>query len=125
MLIPSRRIFYAVEAVVYIASKHGVAVNSIDIATALGVQWRYLEPTLQKLVHAGLLVGKRGLRGGYILAKDANVMTLRGIADVFDPESMLVSGHTTKGKSMLMGISKACLSLEQELLEKITVASFL
>ena len=67
----SRKIIYAIEAVVDIAYYSGVKpVQNIEIAKRQGIPKRYLEQTLQTLVKSKILIGSRGPRGGYRLAKE-------------------------------------------------------
>jgi len=71
MLDPSKKLVYAVESVVDIAYNGGAEpVRSREIAKRQGVPHRYLEQVMQRLVHAGVLRGVRGPRGGYRLARE-------------------------------------------------------
>ena len=67
----SKKLFYAVEAVLYIAYNTGRGpISSRDIAERQGLPPRYLEQLMQKLVRAGILRGVRGPHGGYELARE-------------------------------------------------------
>ena len=53
-----------------------------DLADRLNLPWRrYLEPDLQALVRKGILVGVRGARGGYKLAKARGAISVYDIAE--------------------------------------------
>ncbi|MBS91577.1 MAG: transcriptional regulator [Rickettsiales bacterium] len=66
-----KRIIYAIEAVVDIALNSGLKpVQNISIAKRQKIPKRYLEQTLQILVKNNILVGSRGPKGGYRLAKE-------------------------------------------------------
>ena len=83
MLEPSKKLVYAVESVVDIAYNGGTEpVRSREIAKRQGVPHRYLEQVMQSLVHAGVLRGVRGPRGGYLLARERRRITLGHIARV-------------------------------------------
>ncbi len=71
MLYPSKRLIFAIEAVLDIAF-HGQSqpVQSGALAKRQGVPKRYLEQMLQHLVRAGILAGQRGPRGGYLLGRE-------------------------------------------------------
>ena len=71
MLRLSKKLLYAIEAVVDIAY-HGSSdpVRSSEISEREGIPRRYLEQVLQHLVHHGILAGQRGPRGGYRLARE-------------------------------------------------------
>lgn len=77
MLRLSKKLLFAIEAVVDIAYHAGPApVRSSDISRRQGIPRRYLEQVLQQLVHHKVLTGQRGPRGGYRLARDASQITL-------------------------------------------------
>lgn len=81
---------YALEAVLDVAW-HGRSgpVQSKDITERQGIPRRYLEQVMQELVHAGVLVGVRGPRGGYRLARDPATITLGEVARVIDALSLV------------------------------------
>ena len=84
----SRKIIYAIEAVVDIAYYSGVKpVQNIEIAKRQGIPKRYLEQTLQTLVKSKILVGSRGPRGGYRLAKERRKIKVSDIIKSFDQNS--------------------------------------
>lgn len=71
MLRLSRKTLFAIEAVIDIAYHAGAApVRGAEITRRQGIPKRYLERALQELVRAGVLVGVRGPRGGYRLARE-------------------------------------------------------
>ena len=77
MLRLSKKLLFAIEAVVDIAYHAGPApVRSNDISRRQGIPRRYLEQVLQQLVHKGILSGQRGPRGGYRLARERRRITL-------------------------------------------------
>ncbi len=83
MFSPSKKLFYAVEAVLYIAYNTGAGpISSRDIAAKQGLPPRYLEQLMQKLVRAGILRGVRGPNGGYVLARERRRVTVGDICDV-------------------------------------------
>ncbi|MFQ5954318.1 MAG: RrF2 family transcriptional regulator [Kiloniellales bacterium] len=80
MLGPSRRLFSAIEAVLFVACEAGGApVHSGQIARRQGIPRRYLELVLQRLVRDGILEGVRGPRGGYRLARDRRRISIGDI----------------------------------------------
>src|SRR5271156_4018201 len=71
MLRPSKKMLFAIEAVLDIAyHAGGEPVQSREITRRQGIPKRCLEQTLQQMVRAGLLSGVRGPRGGYRLARE-------------------------------------------------------
>lgn len=79
----SRKIFYAVEAVLYIAY-NGASdpVSSKEIAEKQNLPPRYLEQIMQRLVRAGILRGIRGPKGGYLLARERRRISVGDICAV-------------------------------------------
>ena len=83
MLRPSKKLLFAIEAVVDIAYHGGSnPVRSSEISERQGIPKRYLEPVLQQLVHDGILNGQRGPKGGYNLARERRRITLGEIVRV-------------------------------------------
>ena len=83
MLRPSKKMLYAIEAVLDIADHAGgEPVQSREITRRQGIPKRYLEQTLQQLVRAGLLTGVRGPRGGYRLARERRRISVGEIVRV-------------------------------------------
>ena len=83
MLRLSRKLLYALEAVVDIAYNAGTdPAQSRDITRRQGIPQRYLEQVMQKLVRAGVLRGVRGPRGGYRLARERRRITVGEVARV-------------------------------------------
>ena len=92
MLKIQKKIIYAIEAVVDIALNSGNGpVQNEEIAKRQGIPKRYLEQTLQILVKKKILVGSRGPKGGYSLAKERRkVMIADIIKSVFNDKKFLI-----------------------------------
>ena len=81
----SRKTIYTLEAVLDVAyNARPDPVQSRDITARLGIPQRYLEQVLQQLVHAGVLKGVRGPRGGYTLARERRRITVGEIVRLVD-----------------------------------------
>lgn len=76
----TKKMLYAIEAVLDIAY-HASAepVQSREITRRQGIPQRYLEQALQHLVRDDILIGVRGPRGGYRLAKERRRITIGDI----------------------------------------------
>lgn len=93
MLRPSKKMLFAIEAVLDIAyHAGGEPVQSREITRRQNIPRRYLEQTLQHLVRSGILIGVRGPRGGYRLARERRRITVGEIVRVVQametPEDM-------------------------------------
>lgn len=83
MLRPSKKMLFAIEAVLDIAyHAGGEPVQSREITRRQGIPRRYLEQTLQQLVRSGILSGVRGPRGGYRLARERRRISVGEIVRV-------------------------------------------
>ncbi len=83
MLRLSRKMLFALEAVVDIAyNARPEPVQSKEITRRQGIPQRYLEQVMQQLVHAGVLKGVRGPKGGYRLARERRRITVGEIIRV-------------------------------------------
>ncbi|MDA0653804.1 MAG: Rrf2 family transcriptional regulator [Proteobacteria bacterium] len=83
MLRVSKKMVYALETVVDIAYNAGSEpAQSREITQRQGIPQRYLEQVMQRLVHAGVLKGVRGPRGGYRLARERRRITVGDVARV-------------------------------------------
>ncbi len=79
----SKKTLYAIEAVLDIAYHTGSApVQSQEITRRQGIPKRYLEQALQHLVRSEILIGVRGPRGGYRLARERRRITVGDIVSV-------------------------------------------
>ena len=73
---------YALHAMLFLAKQDG-SVTTAQIAEAEGIPRKYLEQILAVLKTRGLVIGKRGPSGGYLLGRAADAISfadiLRGI----------------------------------------------
>lgn len=83
MLRLSKKMLFAIEAVLDIAYHAGpTPVQSSEITRRQGIPKRYLEQALQHLVRSNILVGVRGPRGGYRLARERRRISIGDIVHV-------------------------------------------
>ncbi len=76
---------YASRALLSLALRHGEGPTSVrDIAERTGLPQPYLEQILLALKGAGLVRSKRGVGGGYVLARDPAEITLAQIVSAVD-----------------------------------------
>ncbi|MCS0494862.1 RrF2 family transcriptional regulator [Ancylobacter mangrovi] len=78
----------AIAAVVDVAlHARGAPVAAKALAARHQLPPRHLEPVLQSLVHAGVLKGVRGPRGGYELARERRRITVAEVVRVVEAEA--------------------------------------
>lgn len=123
----NKKLFYAVEAVLYIAynSGHG-AISSRDIAARQGLPARYLEVLMQKLVRGGILRGIRGPNGGYVLAKERRRITMSDICEILfdeaDEKDEKGYGGTKLGKQVVRPVWQRAEAQMFEALKQVSLA---
>ena len=85
---------YALRATVELAAAQGSdgLVKGEQIATAQGIPLRFLENILGDLRNAGIVESRRGIEGGYLLARPANEIALADVIRAVDGPLANVSG---------------------------------
>lgn len=81
----SQTLEYALRAVVTLAQNQGKACTSQQISELTQVPAAYLSKLMQMLVRRGLLRSQRGLHGGFVLAREPDVLTIWDIVDAVEP----------------------------------------
>ena len=115
-----KRIIYAIEAVIDIALNSGLQpVQNISIARRQKIPKRYLEQTLQVLVKKKILVGSRGPKGGYRLARERRKIKISEIINtVSNDESKEICKSELSRKviePMINNISSKCFKFLDEI----------
>ena len=83
MLRLTKKLLFGLEAVLDIAyNAKARPVQAAAITRRQGIPKRYLEQVLQALVRDGVLVGQRGPKGGYRLAKEASAVSVADIVKI-------------------------------------------
>jgi Rrf2 family protein len=118
----SKKLFYAIEAVLYIAYNTATdPASGKEIAARQGMPPRYLEQMLQRLVHGGILRGVRGPRGGYLLAREKRRITLADICTALDEEEPIPSS-TPLGNQVVAPLIRKLQTEMMKQLEGVTIA---
>lgn len=82
----NKSVGYAVAALTQLAAHNSsVPLSCTLICKATGMPDRYLLQILRGLANAGLVVSRRGIQGGYTLAKPANQITIWEVQNAVDP----------------------------------------
>jgi Rrf2 family protein len=82
----SRKIDYALRAVIHLASEDdGERACSVsEIAARERIPRQFLVKIIQELIHKGLVRSRRGPRGGYVLARPARDVTFRQVIEAVE-----------------------------------------
>jgi Rrf2 family protein len=123
----SRRVGYAVRALVGLAARRGALVPSYDVARDFGIPERMLIQVCALLVRAGILHSLRGHRGGYGLARPAAGIPLLEVVEAVEGtlrcEAVPLGGKA--GAALDRRLEQACrraTQAERKVLAGVTVA---
>jgi Rrf2 family transcriptional regulator, nitric oxide-sensitive transcriptional repressor len=81
----SQTVEYALRAMMYLAEHPGDAASSEVISVAMRVPKPYLSKVLRDLVEAELVNSTRGKKGGFVLARGAQAITVLDVVNAVDP----------------------------------------
>lgn len=81
---------YALRSVVFLGSQDGQPLTTRQIASGTRVPAGYLSKVLQELGKAGVVDARRGLRGGYVLARPLDGLTILDVINAVDPVKRIV-----------------------------------
>lgn len=126
MLRLSKKTWLALEAVVDVAiNARPDPVQSKEITKRQGIPQRYLEQVMQQLVHAGILKGVRGPRGGYRLARERRRITVGEVVRVVGAmdasDDPVTSGPSELGERVIAPLWEEVQRGLMERLDRITV----
>lgn len=76
---------YALRAIVYLANQGGEPRTTAFISVAIQAPSGYLAKVMKNLCRAGLVNSRRGLNGGFVLAKPPEELTILAIVNAVDP----------------------------------------
>jgi Rrf2 family nitric oxide-sensitive transcriptional repressor len=81
----SQTVEYSLRAVVALAYRGSEPCTAQQLSVLTEVPGPYLAKLMQGLVRAGLVHSRRGLHGGFILARDAKDLTILEVIDAVEP----------------------------------------
>ncbi len=125
----SVRADYAVRAVIELAAAEGLGPMSAEhIGHIQGIPLKFLQNILAELKQEGIVASQRGPCGGFVLARDPNLITLGEIIRVTDgplarvgdyrPDQLNYSGHT----AALRDVWVAVRAYIRDVLDEVSVA---
>lgn len=123
----SGRIDYAIRAAVEMAAR-GSVVKLDDIAEAQNLPTEYVRSAMRDLRRSGIVASRRGHDGGYLLAKDADSISLADIIRSVDGPLTEVRGERpdvvmyTGAAMPLKDVWLALRASERLILEAVTLA---
>ncbi len=121
---------YALRAVVVLGSQPGRSMTTQDVARVSRVPVDYLSKVLQALGRAGLVEARRGLRGGYVLSRVLDALTIYDVVQAVDPLKRItecplrLSAHSKRLCTLHQRLDEAVAMLESYF-KQTTIASLL
>lgn len=87
------KVDYAVRALLELAAAPERRMTRDELADAQRIPARYLENLLGQLRQAGIVIGRRGAAGGYVLGRPADAITIAEVSRAVDGPLSLVQGQ--------------------------------
>src|SRR3989337_187432 len=88
----SQTVEYSLRAIVALAQRGGEPCTAQRISELTDVPGPYLAKLMQGLVRSGLVYSRRGLHGGFILAKSPKELTIWDVVDAVEPFQRIRAG---------------------------------
>lgn len=85
----SKKVEYGILSMQYLADRERTLVSAKEISDNLELSFEFLAKTLQKLMKQGLISSTKGIKGGYLLAKPSEEITLSEIIEALDSKIFL------------------------------------
>lgn len=102
----SRRVDYALRAAINLARQTPGRASSVgEISQQESIPKKFLEKIIQDLIHAGIVVSRRGAHGGYTLARDPGEISFR---DVMEAVEGPIALNVCVGDRTLCSVSVTC-----------------
>jgi Rrf2 family protein len=86
----SRKVDYAMRAMVYLAQAPDARVRIVDLSVAVAVPQPFLAKVMRDLVSHGLVASQPGPHGGYVMAKESSAITFRDLVEAVDGPMQIV-----------------------------------
>ncbi len=74
---------YAIRALLALAARKGSYVSAKSIATDQDMPYQFLRGLLQEMIRHGLVVSKEGVRGGFMMEKDPDTISVTQLIEIF------------------------------------------
>ncbi len=97
MLKLSKKVDYALIALMHLAQQDEGASSAREVATIYGMPQDLLAKVLQKLARSGLVGSRQGMKGGYSLARPAEAITVARVIEVVEGQPALTQCLTDLG----------------------------
>lgn len=80
----SKKVEYGILSMQYLADRESSLVSAKEISDNLELSFEFLAKTLQKLMKQGLITSTKGIKGGYLLSRPSEEISLSEIIEALD-----------------------------------------
>ncbi|MCX6147012.1 MAG: Rrf2 family transcriptional regulator [Candidatus Kapabacteria bacterium] len=94
----SKKVEYGILSMQYLADKEEVLVSAKEMSESLEISSEFLSKTLQLLMKKGLVISQKGIKGGYLLSKPSNEISMSDIIYALDSKPELVGCNGDNGE---------------------------
>lgn len=96
---------YGVHSLLWLADANGQALSVRDLADLQSISPSFLAKILPKLEKAGIVSAQEGVRGGYLLARPPESVTILQIVDAVEGRKPLFDCQEIRGRCAVFGES--------------------
>jgi len=97
MITISRKVEYSIELMSFLTKKHGKVVSLMEASKELGLPYRFLGQVAIDLRKGGIVEGREGKAGGYLLMKDWKDKSLYDLLEALGEVKGMVKCLATPG----------------------------
>ncbi len=103
----SRRVDYALRAAIHLSRQTPERATSVaEMSRLEAIPRKFLEKIIQDLIHAGIVVSRRGAHGGYALSRSASEISFREVMEAVEgPITLNVCVGDPHACSLTLGCS--------------------
>lgn len=127
----NKTLTYALTVVGYIADNYKDGLVKTDkVSKECNISKEYLKKVLQMLVRTNILISKRGPKGGFLLTRDPEEITMLQIIEAIDGPMMMppIIAEHTKNENFTLNleeISKKATEKEMQIYDKAKLSDML
>lgn len=94
---------YGLHCLLWLVGSNREPASSRDLAELQGVSLSFVAKIFSKLEKAGIVASSEGLRGGYLLARPADQITVLDVVDAIEGEKHLFDCQQIRGRCAVFG----------------------
>lgn len=104
----SRKIEYALLAMQYITVNNNRVTSAKEISENFNLSFEFLSKTLQSLMKNGLITSQQGIKGGYLLGKSPEEITVADVVFAIEGKTSIVDCFVKNEEDFICNRSSNC-----------------